>query len=155
MDRRWPHAVSLKILLSGYIGQPWSSAEALGSQYLFPTAVKLRLCNLLYFSGIQKRSGSASIQAGHKLQVRRKGLPQEIASNLKPAQSQFIYFPPPNSIAHNNLSIFVLCFCLNAGLWLVTDEWHWGFFRWWLVGWITRMVRVFYFCHISFYVPIP
>lgn len=34
---RWTHTVPLQVSLSGSVGQPWSSAEALGSQ-LFPTA---------------------------------------------------------------------------------------------------------------------
>lgn len=75
-----------------------------------------------------------SVQAEQKLQVGRKGLQQEIASNLKVAQPQFIYLPPPNSKAHHIFLIFELYFCSNAGLWLVTGDWHWYFLVWWLGG---------------------
>lgn len=73
-----------------------------------------------------------SVQAGQKLQVGRKGLQQEIASNLKVAQPQFIYLPPPNSEAHHIFFIFELYFCLNEGI--DTDDWHWYFLAWWLGG---------------------
>lgn len=42
-----------------------------------------------------------SVQAGYKVHLRRKGLPQEIVSSLKAAQHQFIYFSLPSSTAHN------------------------------------------------------
>lgn len=51
--RKGGHTVSLKIPLSGKVGQPWSSAEALGSQ-LFPTAGNY-ICASSYVSQISKR----------------------------------------------------------------------------------------------------
>lgn len=103
---RWTEGVSSKVSLPLWLCRlvlelcigTWISAPISHSW-------ELHLFFLPCFSGIQKRRGSPSVFR----QVRWKGFPQEFASNFKPAQPQFICFPPPNSTAHNLFSIFILC----------------------------------------------
>lgn len=53
-----------------------------------------------------------SIQTGHKLQLERKGLPQEIVSSLTEVQNQFMYLSLPSSTAYN------LYFCALFLAWM-------------------------------------
>jgi len=106
---------SVKVPLSGYVGPGALQRHSDLNMYFRQLGIMSVLPSVL-LRYLKEIRFCLSTQAGHKLQVRKKGLPQEIASNLRPAQPQFIYFPPPNSTAHNLFSAFMLCFYLNAGL---------------------------------------
>lgn len=97
LRERWPHTVPLKVPL-------WQGRTALelcrGTQSsVISHSWELLPPLLLRYS--KEIRFFLNIQGGYKLQLRRKGLPQEIVSNIKAAQQQFICFSLPSGTAHN------------------------------------------------------
>lgn len=115
---------------------------------------ELHLCILLCFSGIQKRSGSVSaFKQGINYRSERKVFHRKLLP-ISNQQNLNLFIFPHQTAQSIIFSPFLCCFCLNAGLWLVTDDGI-GFLGWCLDRWITRIVKIFYFCHVSSYVSIP